>query len=46
MNHIGTHSRWAFAEFCDVQQIQTDFASKVEAQFGKMIETAPNAQKS
>lgn len=38
VNHLGTHGRWAFAEFCDVYEIQSDFAAKVESQFGQMIE--------
>lgn len=39
VNHLGTHGRWAFAEFTDVYQIQSDFAAKVESEFEKMIET-------
>jgi len=38
VNHIGTHGRWAFAEFTDVYQIETDFESKVEGKFNRMIE--------
>ncbi|HQR03661.1 MAG: DEAD/DEAH box helicase family protein [Proteobacteria bacterium] len=38
VNHLGTHGRWAFAEFTDVFRMQDDFARKVEAEFGKMIE--------
>lgn len=38
VNHLGTHGRWAFAEFCDVYEIQTDFAAKVEAEFHKMVD--------
>ncbi len=30
--------RWAFAEFTDVFQMQTDFGKKVEAEFDKMID--------
>lgn len=37
VNHLGTHGRWAFAEFTDVYQMQHDFAEKVEAEFNKMI---------
>ena len=42
VNHLGNPSqpaygRWAFAEFTDVFQIQDHFASKVEAEFNKMI---------
>jgi type III restriction enzyme len=39
VNHLGTHGRWAFAEFCDVYEIESDFAAKVESQFDKMIQT-------
>lgn len=39
VNHLGTHGRWAFAEFCDVYEIQSDFAAKVEQHFNQMIET-------
>ena len=37
---LGTHGRWAFAEFTEVYQIETDFAKKLEAEFDKMIESA------
>ena len=37
VNHLGTYGRWAFAEFCDVYEIEADFKSKVEAEFNKMI---------
>ena len=40
VNHIATHGRWAFAEFCDVYEIESDFAAKVESQFSRMIESA------
>ena len=40
VNHLGTHGRWAFAEFCDVYEIEADFAAKVESQFDQMIQTA------
>ena len=39
VNHLGRHGRWAFAEFTDIYQIGSDFADKVEPEFGKMIET-------
>ena len=39
VNHLGTHGRWAFAEFTDVYEIQSDFAAKVESEFNKMIES-------
>lgn len=40
VNHLGTYGRWAFAEFTEVYQIETDFAAKVEAEFSKMINHA------
>ena len=40
VNHIATHGRWAFAEFCDIYEIEADFATKVESQFQQMIEQA------
>ena len=44
VNHLGTHGRWAFAEFCDVYEIESDFAAKVESQFEKMIESATSSK--
>lgn len=44
VNHLATHGRWAFAEFCDVYEIEADFASKVKAQFEKMIRTASKTE--
>ena len=38
VNNLKQYGRWAFAEFTDVFQMQTDFASKVEVEFNKMIE--------
>jgi type III restriction enzyme len=40
VNNLGTHGRWAFAEFRDVWQMESDFAIKVEAEFNKMIDRA------
>ena len=39
VNHLGTYGRWAFAEFTDVYQMESDFAKKVEAEFNKMIDS-------
>jgi type III restriction enzyme len=39
VNHLGTHGRWAFAEFREVYQIEADFQAKVEGEFTKMIES-------
>ncbi len=38
VNNLGTHGRWAFAEFADVYQIEADFKAKVEIAFDTMIE--------
>src|SRR6202167_775383 len=38
VNHLRTHGRWAFAEFREVYQIESDFEAKVEGEFNKMIE--------
>jgi len=38
VNNLGRHGRWAFAEFTDVYQIQSDFEARVEAEFNKMID--------
>ena len=40
VNHLGTHGRWAFAEFREMYQIEADFKAKVEAEFNRMIESA------
>ncbi len=39
VNRLGQYGRWAFAEFCDVWEIQSDFAAKVEEQFNEMVMT-------
>jgi len=39
VNNIGKYGRWAFAEFTDVYEMQADFEKKVEAEFGKMIDS-------
>lgn len=40
VNNLGSYGRWAFAEFTDVFQMQDDFASKVEAEFNRMINSS------
>ena len=37
VNNLKQYGRWAFAEFTDVYQIQTDFAAKVQSEFNRMI---------
>jgi len=39
VNDDGRYGRWAFAEFTEVYQIESDFEAKVEAEFNKMIES-------
>jgi type III restriction enzyme len=38
VNHLRSYGRWAFAEFCDVYEIESDFAAKVEAKFDEMLD--------
>jgi type III restriction enzyme len=40
VNHIGTYGRWAFAEFTEIYQIESDFNDIVESQFDKMVASA------
>src|SRR5487761_2037718 len=37
VNNLGTHGRWAFAEFTEVYQIESDFEAKIKSEFDKMI---------
>jgi len=39
VNNHGQYGRWAFAEFADVYEMQSDFEEKVEAEFNKLIES-------
>ena len=43
VNNLRQYGRWAFAEFTDMYQIETDFAAKVESTFERMIATATAA---
>jgi type III restriction enzyme len=38
VNHLGNYGRWAFAEFCDVYEMQSDFEASVELRFNEMID--------
>jgi type III restriction enzyme len=38
VNNLGAYGRWAFAEFTEFYQMETDFEAKVEAEFNKMID--------
>lgn len=44
VNNLGNHGRWAFAEFTDVWEIESDFASKIESEFNRMIDLNNNPQ--
>ena len=44
VNNSGKYGRWAFAEFTEVYQIESDFAAKVEVEFNKMIESVTASQ--
>jgi type III restriction enzyme len=37
VNHLAKHGRWAFAEFTEIYQIESDFAAKVQGAFDAMI---------
>ena len=37
VNNHGQYGRWAFAEFTDVYEMQSDFEARVELEFNKMI---------
>ena len=34
VNHVEKYGRWAFAEFTDVFEMETDFAKRVEEEAG------------
>jgi len=38
VNNLGRFGRWAFTEFTEVYQIESDFEARVEAEFNKMID--------
>lgn len=40
VNNLKQYGRWAFAEFTEVYQIESDFQKKVESEFNKMIDAA------
>lgn len=37
VNNLKNYGRWAFAEFTEVYQIESDFEAKVEEEFNKML---------
>lgn len=40
VNNLGTHGRWAFAEFTDMYVMEAEFKAQIEARFNKMIDAA------
>lgn len=40
VNHLGSYGRWAFAEFTEIYQIESDFKAKIAGKFEQMIATA------
>jgi type III restriction enzyme len=42
VNNLKTFGRWAFAEFADVYQMESEFEAKVAQEFERILtETAP-----
>ena len=39
VNNHRSYGRWAFAEFTDVYEIESDFEARVEAEFNQMIDS-------
>jgi type III restriction enzyme len=37
VNHLGTYGRWAFSEFTEAYQIESDFKATVAGEFDRMI---------
>jgi type III restriction enzyme len=44
VNHLAAYGRWAFAEFTEVYQIETDFKARVQGEFNKMIDSMTTTQ--
>ena len=40
VNQLATYGRWAFAEFTDIWEIESDFETKVAAAFNEILEKA------
>lgn len=45
VNNHGQYGRWAFAEFTEAYEIESDFKEKVEAEFNRMIESIVSQKK-
>jgi type III restriction enzyme len=44
VNYLASHGRWAFAEFRDVYEIETDFAARVENEFNRLVVNVINSK--
>jgi type III restriction enzyme len=44
VNNSSQYGRWAFAEFTQVYEIESDFEKKVEAKFNEMIDSCTAKQ--
>jgi type III restriction enzyme len=42
VNNLGTQGRWAFAEFREVFQLETDLTDKIESEFNRMVDGTRN----
>ncbi len=38
VNNHGQYGRWAFAEFTEVYQIESNFEARIESEFDRMID--------
>ena len=38
VNRLGSFGRWAFAEFTDVYEMQSDFQARMEAGFQALVD--------
>ena len=43
VNQLKRYGRWAFAEFTEVYQIESDFKAKVQSEFDKLLQSATTA---
>jgi type III restriction enzyme len=44
VNRLGSFGRWAFAEFTDVFEMESDFAKKLEEEFAKIVSSKVNKE--
>jgi type III restriction enzyme len=44
VNNLKSYGRWAFAEFADVYQMESDFQAKIEAEFNRILEGAGKSE--